>query len=153
MAIAGGRGRGREQVTGEAVLLVAAELGAQMRESFDRAPDLSTAVVTLGALFARPLAESGYREGCPVTAVAVQIAGENEAVRAACAQAYGGWLQDLAHCLRQRGVPAAEAVALAEVILSGIQGALLLARVRKDCAPIHQVTARLGALASAAARR
>jgi len=142
----------KEQVTVGAVLTVAVELGTQMSEAFDRAPDLASAVVTLGALFARPLAESGYRQGCPITAIAVEIAGENEEIRTACAQAYGAWLEGLALCLRKRAVPDAEAAPLAEVILAGIQGALLLARVRKDCAPIHQVTARLGAMATSAAR-
>ena len=137
---------GEEQLTVEAVLLTAAELGAQMVEVLDRATDPVAAIVTLGALFARPLAESGYRGGCTISTIALELAADHPEIRTACAHAYGGWLGILDQRFRAWGVPTGESAALAEVVLSGIEGALVLAKVRRDCAPIHQVTARLGAL-------
>ena len=143
---------GKEQLAAEAVALSAAELGAQMREALQHATDPATAIVTLGTLFARPLAESDYRDGCPIATVAMETSGENEQIRGACSDAYGSWLAGLTLRIRTWGVPEAEAAPLAELVLAGIQGALLLAKVQRDCAPIHQVTARLGALVAAAVR-
>ena len=140
----------QQQLTPARVRLLSTQLGKQMVEAFDRAPDVASAVVTIGAQFARSLAESGYRDTGPVTAAAALVAGDNPEVRAACTEAYTNWLNGLAWCLQRKGVPAGESAALAEVLLSGIQGALLLARVRQDTAPIHQVTATLGALAATA---
>jgi TetR/AcrR family transcriptional regulator, lmrAB and yxaGH operons repressor len=144
---------GKEQLAAEAVQLSADELGAQMDEALARAADPVAAIVTLGAIFARPLAESGYHDGCPISTVAVEAAGDNEEIRSACERAYGGWLAGLHRQFRDWGVPEEEAQPLAEVVLSGIQGALILAKVRHDCAPIHDVTARLGALVASAVRR
>ena len=142
----------KEQPSAEAVLLSAGELGAQLNEALDRAADPVSAIVTLGALFARPLAESGYRDRCPVATAVTEAAGDHPATRAACSRAYTGWLEALAARLQRWGVPQDEAGPLAEVVLSGIQGALLLAKARQDCAPLHTVTTRLGALVAAAAR-
>lgn len=143
---------GKEQLAAEAVTLAAAELGAQLREALEQATDPATAIVTLGELFAGPLAESGYRDGCPIATVAMETSGDNEQIRASCADAYGAWLAGLTLRIRSWGVPQDEAAPLAELVLSGIQGALLLAKVRQDCTPIHQVTARLGALVAASVR-
>ncbi|QMU78834.1 hypothetical protein GXW83_27180 [Streptacidiphilus sp. PB12-B1b] len=133
------------------VLQAAGELGAQLSEALGHAADPVTGIVTMGALFARPLAESGYRDGCLVATGVMEASGENEELRTACLSAYSGWLNGLTLCLQDWGVPRAEAGPLAELVLSGIEGALLLAKARQDCAPIHTVTARLGALVAAAA--
>ena len=144
---------GKEQLAAEAVTLSAGELGAQIREALTQETDPAVAIVTLGDLFAHPLAESGYREGCPIATVAMETSGDNEQIRAACSDAYGEWLSGLTLRIRTWGVPQAEAAPLAELVLSGIQGALLLAKVQQDCAPIHQVTARLGVIVAAAVRQ
>jgi len=144
---------GKEQLAAEAVTLSAGELGAQIREALTQETDPAVAIVTLGDLFAHPLAASGYREGCPIATVAMETSGDNEQIRAACSDAYGEWLSGLTLRIRTWGVPQAEAAPLAELVLSGIQGALLLAKVQQDCAPIHQVTARLGVIVAAAVRQ
>ncbi|MBC3844139.1 TetR/AcrR family transcriptional regulator [Streptacidiphilus sp. 4-A2] len=143
---------GKEQLAAEAVTLAAAELGAQMREALEHATDPATAIVTVGNLFAGQLAESGYRDGCPIATVAMETSGDNEQIRESCSNAYGAWLAGLTLRIHGWGVPQDEAAPLAELVLSGIQGALLLAKVQQDCTPIHQVTARLGTLVAASVR-
>ena len=131
---------GKEQLAAEAVTRGGAELAERMTTAVAGADSAATAVVALGDFFAARLVESDYTAGCPVATIALE-ASTSRNIRAACDGAYGAWLDGLTALLRRFGTPAPEADA--QLVLSAIEGALLLARVRRDIAVIHQVTARL----------
>lgn len=94
--------------------------------------------------FAADLEESGYRKGCPVATITLEQAAINEPVRLACTAAYDRWQQGLAVWLALHGVVHADAIA--EQLLMGIEGALILARARRTLAPLQQLRASLPAL-------
>ncbi|MCW2917455.1 MAG: TetR/AcrR family transcriptional regulator [Actinomycetia bacterium] len=64
---------------------------------------------------------------------------------------YGSWLGGLIVCTGW-GVPQEEAGPLAAVVLSSLQGAILLARVQRGVSVIHTVTERISLLAEQAVR-
>ncbi|MFC1414508.1 TetR family transcriptional regulator [Streptacidiphilus sp. N1-12] len=153
---------GKEQLAAEAVLLSARDLGTQMGEAMDAASAAASpsgagaeaaaaAIAALGNLFAESLESSGYLEGCPIATVALETASANADIRSACARSYAAWQTGLAKRMRGWGVPQDEADPLAELVLAGLQGALLLARVRQDAALVRQIADRLGAQVAAAA--
>jgi len=142
---------GKEQLAAEAVTLSGGELREAIAEVVTAAPDAITGILALGDLFARTLEESGFREGCPVATVALEAA-DNEPIRAACDGVYGSWLQGLSMSLRGWGVAEEEAEPLAAVVLSSLQGALMLARVQRDVTVIRVVTGRVSILVDQAVR-
>ncbi|MEV4456142.1 TetR/AcrR family transcriptional regulator [Microbispora sp. NPDC049633] len=142
---------GKEQLAAEAVAVAGGELGGRIAAAVAAAPGPAEAVARIGDLLARNLEESGFEEGCPVATVALEAAGGSEPIRSACDAAYASWLRGLADHLRGHGVDEAEA--LADLVLSSLQGALLLARVRRDTGVIHTVTRRIGGLVADAAGR
>jgi TetR/AcrR family transcriptional regulator, lmrAB and yxaGH operons repressor len=143
---------GKEQVAVEAVAASAAHLGERVRDALAGSADPGTGLTRVADLLAAQLVASGYLDGCPVAAIAHDAVGSSEPIRAACAGAYEGWLDVLATALRAWGVPAGHTGPLATVVLSSVEGALLLARVQRDTAPLYAVTDHLVQSVTAAAR-
>jgi TetR/AcrR family transcriptional repressor of lmrAB and yxaGH operons len=137
---------GKDQLAAESVARSGGKLGERMAAMVAAAPDGPAAIVALGELFAASLLASGFREGCPVATVALEAAADNDQIHAACDGVYGAWLAGLTERLDGWGVPADRAAAVADLVLSGIQGALLLARVRKDTGVVTTVAGQLADL-------
>ncbi|TDV55429.1 TetR/AcrR family transcriptional regulator [Actinophytocola oryzae] len=129
---------GKEQLAAESVALSADEIRTGLRA----ADDLEGAL----AMFAEHLVASDFRNGCPVATVALDVAADSEQVREACTAAYASWLEVVADFLVRQGIPADRAAGLATTVLAAVEGALLLARTRRDVAPLRQVGADLRVL-------
>ncbi|POX36547.1 TetR family transcriptional regulator [Streptomyces sp. Ru73] len=140
---------GKEQLAAEAVVLSGGDLGARMATAVAAADGPRAAVTALGALLAEGLTASGYRDGCPVATVALEQAGDAGPIHDACAATYDGWLAALRDRLADWGASEETATALADLALSSVQGALLLARVRRDAGVLHSVAERVGTLIEA----
>ncbi|ASY32103.1 MULTISPECIES: TetR/AcrR family transcriptional regulator [Streptomyces] len=94
--------------------------------------------------------EAGFAAGCPVAAATVDSADAVASTRTAAARAFDGWLTAVAGALRAMGVPEARTHALATLMISSLEGALLLARATCDVRPLHDVVRELGPLLDAA---
>lgn len=138
---------GKEQLASESVALSGRAVGEALAGALVAAPDARAGLAALGDHFARALLESGFGKGCPVATVALETAAESETIRAACDATYAEWQDGIAAALRGWGVPDERADPLAALVLSSVQGAVMLARVRRDVSVIHEVTRQLGDLA------
>jgi AcrR family transcriptional regulator len=94
----------------------------------------------------------GFAGGCPLVAAAADVAATSDELRQVIGQAFAGWADPLAGALVQAGVPAARAPGLALLVLSALEGAIVMSRVRCDTAPLDAVEAELGPLLDAAGR-
>ncbi|QNM98023.1 TetR/AcrR family transcriptional regulator [Chitinimonas koreensis] len=84
------------------------------------------------ALFRRKLVEADFRAGCPIATIALEQSDASEPIRLACERAYAGWQARLAAALGGDAAAARQA----ERLLARLEGALLLARVRRSTAPL-----------------
>jgi TetR/AcrR family transcriptional repressor of lmrAB and yxaGH operons len=125
-----------EQLRGAIATVMAAEA------SF--AEGLGAIVDALGA----GLEASGYRDGCPIATVTLEAAGGSEEVRVAAAAVFAGWLEALSARLQTEGLDAQAAERRALLVLAAIEGALILARARRDLAPLRAIRQELLGLAS-----
>ena len=91
------------------------------------------------------LEASGYRDGCPIATVTLEQAG-NEPVRLTAERVFSTWLAELEAALVADGIEPAAAERRAVMVLAAIEGALVLARSRRDVAPMHAVRDELNAL-------
>ena len=137
---------GKDQLAAESVARSGGELGERMAAVVATAPDGPAAIVALGELFAASLVGSDFREGCPVATVALEAAADNDQIRSTCDGVYGAWMAGLTVRLTQWGVAEERAGVVAELVLSGIQGALLLARVKKDAGVVTRMAGELADL-------
>jgi AcrR family transcriptional regulator len=113
---------------------------------------------TPGALFAAMAGEwrdlylrAGFAEGCPLAAAAADTVAESADVRAALAEALWRWQRPLEKALDQLGVPVQRQASLAVLMMSGLEGALILARSREDATLIDTVVTELRPVLDAAA--
>lgn len=114
---------------------------------------------TPGALFAAMAGEwrdlylrAGFAEGCPLAAAAADTVAESAGVRAALSDALWRWQRPLMGALEQFGVPAERQSSLAVLMMSALEGALIVARSREDAAVIDTVIAELRPVLDAAVR-
>jgi AcrR family transcriptional regulator len=85
-----------------------------------------------------------FAAGCPLTAAAADMAGTNDQLRDVLNRAFAGWLEPLGAALLEFGVPEDRAPGLALVTISAVEGAIILARIRRDVVPLDALVAELG---------
>ncbi|NOJ49950.1 TetR/AcrR family transcriptional regulator [Bradyrhizobium archetypum] len=89
---------------------------------------------------------SGFRNGCPITTVLLELAPRERAVAEAGRKAYAARVAILSDKLVADGHPKARAEALAVLCTSAMQGALIQARVERSGRPIEVTAAELARL-------
>lgn len=83
--------------------------------------------------------ESDFRSGCPVATTLLETAPASPSITAAGAQAIDGWIDVIAGVLERAGAARREARTKAQLVVAAMEGALLLARVRRSTRPILDV--------------
>ncbi|MFI5555082.1 TetR/AcrR family transcriptional regulator [Streptomyces sp. NPDC051738] len=92
----------------------------------------------------------GFVGGCPVAAATVDWAESTVSTREAAASAFAAWTGPVAEALADMGVPKERAGALATLMISALEGALLIARAERDVRALTAVARELGPLLDAA---
>jgi len=105
--------------------------------------DLTEAIANVIDALAAGLERSNFEHGCPLATVALERATQSEAVRYAAVTGFDSWLEQIEQRLLGAGMTDAAAAKKALVLLSAIEGALILARAHRDVAPLAAVRAEL----------
>jgi AcrR family transcriptional regulator len=143
---------GKDQLVTEAIT-ISGEVAA--RRVLRLADQLSSR--TPGALFAAMAgawrdiyARRGFAEGCPIAATAADSAAASPVLRDAARRAMDRWQGSVAQALADLGVPGHRARPLALLMLSALEGALIMARSRQDTEPLDAIVAELAPVLDAA---
>jgi TetR/AcrR family transcriptional repressor of lmrAB and yxaGH operons len=129
---------GKEQLGAEILEWAGEFYRAGWQGAFDRYGDPAEAIERVFLAEVQILAASGYRNGCPIASVTLDVASTSEALRKACAGAFDAWLTTIARALSTAGAPAEDAAALAGFVLSALEGAIVLSRAAKSGEPLVQ---------------
>jgi TetR/AcrR family transcriptional regulator, lmrAB and yxaGH operons repressor len=117
------------------------EAGRRVARTVERLAGETRSTGDLVRAHARLLAgwmqKSGFRDGCPITTVLLELAPADRAVAQAGRDAYAARLGLLTEKLIADGFPRERARRLAGLCVSAIQGALIQARVERSGAPIE----------------
>jgi AcrR family transcriptional regulator len=89
---------------------------------------------------------TGGRAGCPVLAVAVETHDDAPELLDAAAGEFNRWRQAFAASLRRAGVGPARARRLAALVVSAVEGAIVLSRAERRPDPLLEVARELEAL-------
>ena len=98
----------------------------------------------------RDLEAEGYVGGCPLVAAATDVVAGNERIRGVLNDSFETWQSHMASALGSFGVPEDRAGALATLVISSLEGAIVLCRVRRDLAPLDILVSELGPMLDAA---
>ncbi|MEE1755542.1 TetR/AcrR family transcriptional regulator [Streptomyces sp. SP18CS02] len=140
---------GKEAVAIAAIKYSGEEFAAILRTALDGEDDPATAVDACARLLAKELRASGWRDGCPVTATALETLGTDSDIQRACAEALRSWQDMVADKLLRAGLPARDARELASTVIGTLEGAEVTAQVNRDDEPLLVAGRHLSRLVSA----
>jgi hypothetical protein len=130
----------------------AADFAAQWVASYPR----TTATPSPAGLFAHmvrwwkdDLSGRGYERGCPVMATAADLAGTDSAVNEQLRPALDGWARAVVDQLGRMGLTGDRSHALATLMISTLEGAIMWARVHRDVGALDTVVTELSPLLDA----
>ncbi|GAA2404299.1 TetR/AcrR family transcriptional regulator [Streptomyces glaucosporus] len=146
---------GKEQLVNEAVAWAGRYAAKRVDRFLAELPEPSP-----GRLFAAMVRQwtdefetAGFASGCPVVAATVDWADSTDSTRAAAAAAFAGWSRPVARALTGMGVPAERAEPLATLMISALEGAIVIARAERDVRALTTVARELAPLLDGAATR
>ncbi len=88
----------------------------------------------------------GFEAGCPLAAATVDCAASDESTRLAVTAGFTAWRGAIEQALVGLGVPKRRSRDAATLMLSALEGAILLARAERDVQPLRTVVRGLGPL-------
>jgi TetR/AcrR family transcriptional repressor of lmrAB and yxaGH operons len=139
--------RGKEEI-GENALTLA---GEAVRQGIVRAAEASESTEMFLTHVARAMAadleKSDYQEGCPIATTALETSAQSDVLGDATSSAFRKWETEISRGLERFGMTNDEADQLATMVLSQLEGALLLARTYRSLEPIQRAEQALKLLA------
>jgi TetR/AcrR family transcriptional repressor of lmrAB and yxaGH operons len=138
---------GKEEI-GESALTLA---GEAVRQGIVRAAEASESTEMFLTRVARAMAadleKSDYQEGCPIATTALETSAQSEVLGEATSAAFRKWEIEISSGLERFGMTRDEADQVATMVLSQLEGALLLARTYRSPEPLQRAEEALKLLA------
>jgi AcrR family transcriptional regulator len=137
---------GKEQLVGEAVDWAGRYAGSRIPRFLApvRRPTPSKLFAGMVGQWVTEYRTEGFGAGCPIAAATIDCAETTEAIRTHIAAALDTWRRPIVDALSDMGVPRRRAPALATVMLSALEGAIILARATHSVEPLTTVARELG---------
>jgi len=145
---------GKDQLVSEA-LLWSGDFAAQWVASYvdgARRPTPSGLFTHMVSQWKREFSTRGFERGCPVNAAAADLVGGDSPVNAPLREALTRWEDAIVAALFRMGIPTRRGRRLATLMLSSMEGAILLSRLHGSVQPLTTVAAGLGPLLDRAHR-
>jgi TetR/AcrR family transcriptional repressor of lmrAB and yxaGH operons len=83
--------------------------------------------------------ESGFHSGCPIATTLLETAPQSPTITTAGQRAIDGWIDVIGGVLARGGMERRAARSRAQLIIAAMEGALILARIRRSTRPILDV--------------
>jgi len=130
---------GKEELAREAITFAGGQLAAGIDQLAAAASNPRQFLRSLTAALAAGLEASDFSRGCPVATVALETATSSESLRRTADEQFGAWENAIARGLAGGAAPGSGDRELATQVLMLIEGALIMARVRRTTAPLHDL--------------
>jgi TetR/AcrR family transcriptional repressor of lmrAB and yxaGH operons len=143
---------GKEELVLEAARRGVAMVTQLLKEVLTDSPDPADGVRAFVEAAAHVLRDSGYVFGCPVAPIVLDSP-ESSALAEVCQEALEEWQQVLVEGLGSGGIERGRAESLATVVVCALEGGLILARARRDIAPLDAIAEELASMVQSALPR
>ena len=137
---------GKDEIAAASVLEASRTVAASISDNLPTGPDIAADLCSYVRIIAHFLEASGFRSGGPLTIVAAETANTNEAVNAACRQAYTEMQAAFAERFVLSGFSLEGADSLAVTVTAAVEGGILLSRTAHSADPLRIVAGQLGSL-------
>jgi TetR/AcrR family transcriptional regulator, lmrAB and yxaGH operons repressor len=143
---------GKEELVLEAARQGVASVTQLLKEVLTDSSDPAEGVRAFVEAAAHMLRDSRFVFGCPVAPIVLDSP-ESSALAEVCQEALEEWQQVLVEGLGSGGIERGRAESLATMIVCGLEGGLILARARRDVAPLDAVAQELASMVRSARLR
>lgn len=137
---------GKRDLAGEAARVAGARFADTMARMADESASSAQFVVQFTGQLATWLEESRFRQGCPLATLALELAPGDSEASDTLEGVFAAWQDALKLRLEADGIAPERAGRLALLILSSIEGALILSRTARKTEPVLSVGEELAAL-------
>ncbi|MFA7762250.1 TetR/AcrR family transcriptional regulator [Streptomyces sp. NPDC048723] len=127
---------GKQELAVAAIHFGDEEFAELLRAGLAAHTDPAEAVEGVAVALAQALEDSDWRDGCPVTATALETVGRLPELQAACARAFANWQHLVAAKLLASGYPEADARDLAITVINTLEGAETTSQVTMSRTPL-----------------
>ena len=136
---------GKTELAEAAIALSADVFARQIDEAGRKCRSRARFIEALGDLTIEDLRKTKFQAGCPLATIALETAPNDERLSAACRRGFDLWIDKIAIHLKRLGAERPRADA--ELILSSLEGAMAIARSRKEAKIVNQAARSLSHLA------
>jgi TetR/AcrR family transcriptional regulator, lmrAB and yxaGH operons repressor len=136
---------GKEQLVLETTRRGVATVTQLLKEALTGSSEPADGVRAFVEAAAHVLRDSGYVFGCPVAPIVLDSP-ESSALAEVCQEAFEEWQQVLVEGLGSAGIERGRTESLATTIVCALEGGLILARARRDTAPLDAVAEELASM-------
>ena len=140
---------GKEELVLEATRQGVASVTQLLKDVLTDSPDIADGVRAFIEAAAHVLRDSRFVFGCPVAPIVLDSP-ESSALAEVCQEALEEWQQVLVEGLGSAGIERGRAESLATMIVCGLEGGLILARARRDIAPLDAVAEEFASMVRSA---
>jgi len=130
---------GKTQLVTEAIDLALAELFVELERTVSEAETFAGAIGEIVAPWRYLLVEHDFALGCPLAATVVDTGVANPDLRVHVGEMLARYQAAVASVYVKFGDPPAHAAEQSTVLLAALEGALILARARRDTEPLDMV--------------
>ncbi len=130
--------KGKEEIGGAALTLAGEATRQAIAKAAEASENVEMFLTRLARGMASDLEKSDYKEGCPIATTALETAAQSEVLGAATRNAFQKWELEIKRSLFRFGMPAGDADLAATLVLSQLEGALLLARTYRSLEPLRR---------------
>ena len=123
-----------------------AKFAVMLREILHQSPTTRAGVENVIDTLAMQMESSQCQTGCPITAIATEMAGISTQLRESAAAAYEDWSTLITPRLISEGRSPEEAYSIARATISTIEGALIMCRVYQNRGPLDDIKYQLARL-------
>jgi TetR/AcrR family transcriptional regulator, lmrAB and yxaGH operons repressor len=130
--------KGKEEIGGSALAQSGETIRKTIAQAAESSQDAETFLTCVIRGMAADLEKSNYRDGCPIATTALETAAQSEVLGAASRTAFQKWELEIKRGLFRFGLSAGDADLVATLVLSQLEGALLLSRTYRSLEPLHR---------------
>ncbi len=127
--------KGKQELALEVAAKVSRELAELISRTSAKLPDATAFLQRLVEVHRKRLVTSGYELGCPLMGIIASGDAETPELAAAVEQAFNSWTNSISDALVDKGFTQPQANHLATLVVSGIEGCIMVARAKRSPAP------------------
>ncbi len=135
---------GKQELARETVAMAGDEIEQMVATAADRADGPASLVLALGDMVAKRLEGSGYRSGCAIATMVLELAPYDDDLSSEFEEVFNRWSAALECRFEQWGMTAGRAATAANLVISAFEGALVLSRAARRIEPFMAMVQAVG---------